>query len=88
MQAQNKGFASGFDTKVNQEADNTICTHPSGSCTVEGTQTPPQPPPKDDDDGGEDHHDDPKRMDEAGKATAGSSFTITTTTFFSLFLIS
>ena len=65
LQAQNKGFASGFDTKVNQEADNTICTHPSTSCTVEGTQTPPPPPPppKDDDDG-EDRHDDPKKMDD------------------------
>jgi hypothetical protein len=62
LQAQNKGFVSGFDTKLNQEADNTICTHPSGSCTVEGTQTPP-PPPKDDDDG-EDRHDDSKKMDD------------------------
>jgi hypothetical protein len=63
--AQNKGFASGFDTKVNQEADNTICTHPSTSCTVEGTQTPPPPPPlKDDDDDGEDRHDDSKKMDD------------------------
>jgi hypothetical protein len=35
--AQNKGFASGFDTNVTQEAENTICTHPSTSCTVEGT---------------------------------------------------
>jgi hypothetical protein len=61
LQAQNKGFASGFDTKVNQEAENTICTHPSTSCTVEGTPTPP-PPPSDDD--GEDRHDDPKKMDD------------------------
>ena len=61
LQAQNKGFVSGFDTKLNQEADNTICTHPSGSCTVEGTQTPP--PPKDDDDD-EDRHDDTKKMDD------------------------
>jgi hypothetical protein len=65
LQAQNKGFVSGFDTKLNQEADNTICTHPSGSCTVEGTQTPPPPPPpKDDDDDGEDRHDDSKKMDD------------------------
>jgi hypothetical protein len=36
--AKNKGFASGFDTNVNQEADNTICTHPStgASCVSEG----------------------------------------------------
>jgi hypothetical protein len=67
LQAQNKGFASGFDTKVNQEAENTICTHPSTSCTVEGTPTPPPPtppPPPSDDDNGEDRHDDPKRMDD------------------------
>jgi hypothetical protein len=62
LQAQNKGFASGFDTVVNQEAENTICTHPSTSCTVEGTPTPP-PPPSDDDDG-EDRRDDPKKMDD------------------------
>jgi hypothetical protein len=64
LQAQNKGFASGFDTAVNQEADNTICTHPSTSCTVEGTQTPPPPPPPKDDDDGEDRHDDSKKMDD------------------------
>jgi len=63
LQAQNKGFASGFDTVVNQEAENTICTHPSTSCTVEGTPTPPPPPPSDDN-GDEDRHDDPKKMDD------------------------
>ena len=35
--AKNKDYASGFDTNVTQEAENTICTHPSTSCTVEGT---------------------------------------------------
>jgi hypothetical protein len=37
LKADNKGSTSGFDTNVTQEAENTICTHPSGSCTVEGT---------------------------------------------------
>ena len=40
LKAQNKGFASGFDTAVNQEADNTICTHPSTNCISEGSETP------------------------------------------------
>jgi hypothetical protein len=35
LKADNKGSASGFDTNVTQEAENTICTHPSTSC--EGT---------------------------------------------------
>jgi hypothetical protein len=35
--AKNKGYASGFDTNVNQEAENTICTHPgeNSTCTSE-----------------------------------------------------
>src|SRR4051812_18524102 len=35
--AKNKGSASGFDTSVNQEAENTICTHPgeNATCTSE-----------------------------------------------------
>jgi hypothetical protein len=40
LKAQNKGFTSGFDTAVNQEADNTICTHPSTNCVSEGSETP------------------------------------------------
>jgi hypothetical protein len=42
LAAQNRGFASGFDTKVNQEAQNTICTHPSenAACTQEGAAVP------------------------------------------------
>ena len=40
LKAQNKGFASGFDTAVNQEAENTICTHPSTNCIAEGSETP------------------------------------------------
>jgi hypothetical protein len=39
LKAQNKGFASGFDTAVNQEAENTICTHPSTNCIAEGSET-------------------------------------------------
>ena len=37
LKAQNKGSASGFDTSVNQEAENTICTHPgeNATCTSE-----------------------------------------------------
>jgi hypothetical protein len=40
LKADNKGFTSGFDTAVNQEADNTICTHPSTNCISEGSETP------------------------------------------------
>jgi hypothetical protein len=41
--AKNKGYASGFDTTVNQEAGNTICTHPStdASCVSEGATVSP-----------------------------------------------
>jgi hypothetical protein len=37
LKAQNKGFASGFDTSVDQEAENLICTHPgdNATCTSE-----------------------------------------------------
>ena len=35
LKAQNKGSASGWDTKVNQEAENTICTHPNNECVSE-----------------------------------------------------
>jgi hypothetical protein len=37
LKAQNKGFASGWDTNVDQEANNTICTHPgdNATCTSE-----------------------------------------------------
>ena len=34
---KNGGSASGFDTAVNQECENLICTHPNNStCTEEG----------------------------------------------------
>jgi hypothetical protein len=37
LKAQNKGSASGFDTNVDQEAENLICTHPgeNATCTSE-----------------------------------------------------
>ena len=38
--AKNKGSTSGFDTNVTQEAENTICTHPSTNCISEGSATP------------------------------------------------
>src|SRR5512133_909953 len=40
LKADNKGFTSGVDTAVNQEADNTICTHPSTNFVSEGSDTP------------------------------------------------
>jgi hypothetical protein len=41
--AKNKGYASGFDTTVNQEAGNTICTHPgeNSTCVSEGAVVSP-----------------------------------------------
>jgi hypothetical protein len=33
LKAQNKGFASGWDTNVDQEAENLICTHPGDNAT-------------------------------------------------------
>jgi hypothetical protein len=38
LKCQNKGSASGFDTAVNQECENTICTHPgeNATCVSEG----------------------------------------------------
>jgi hypothetical protein len=37
LKAQNKGSASGWDTSVDQEAENLICTHPgdNATCTSE-----------------------------------------------------
>src|SRR6188472_4343915 len=37
-ECKNKGTASGFDTAVDQECENTICTHPSvgATCVSEG----------------------------------------------------
>ena len=33
LKAQNKGSSSGFDTSVDQEAENLICTHPGSNAT-------------------------------------------------------
>src|SRR6188472_1845565 len=69
LKCQNIGSASGFDTAVDQECENLICTHPSsdGSCVSEGSATPkvtPPPPPKDDGDEDKDQqHDDQKKDD-------------------------
>jgi hypothetical protein len=37
-ECKNRGYASGFDTAVNQECENLICTHPgeNATCTEEG----------------------------------------------------
>jgi hypothetical protein len=41
---KNKGSASGFDTTVNQECENLICTHPgSGATCVRENETPVTP---------------------------------------------
>jgi hypothetical protein len=55
LAAQNRGFASGLDTAVDQEAQNVICTHPgnNATCTQEGAAStsptsasnPPTPRP-------------------------------------------
>ena len=47
---KNKGSASGFDTTVNQECENLICTHPGNNATCVSEQeqaavTPPVTPP-------------------------------------------
>src|SRR5437870_4013258 len=41
LKCQNKGSASGFDTTVDQECENLICTHPgeNASCVSEGAGT-------------------------------------------------
>ena len=43
-ECKNRGSASGFDTNVNQECENLICTHPSSGATCvsePGQATPP-----------------------------------------------
>src|SRR6188472_1014831 len=41
-ECKNKGSASGFDTAVDQECENLICTHPgnNATCSQEGVVTP------------------------------------------------
>jgi hypothetical protein len=45
--AQNRGFSSGFDSTTDQEAQNTICTHPgeNAACTQEGAVAVAAPQP-------------------------------------------
>src|SRR6188472_1180813 len=45
-ECKNKGSASGFDTTVNQECENLICTHPgeNATCSQEGVVTPTSTP--------------------------------------------
>jgi hypothetical protein len=45
---KNRGSASGFDTSVNQECENLICTHPgeNATCTQEGAAAPQTPTPQ------------------------------------------
>ena len=51
LKCQNKGSASGFDTALDQECENLICTHPgnNATCTQEGaaatSTTTPTPEP-------------------------------------------
>ena len=50
LKCKNKGSASGFDTTVNQECENLICTHPGNNATCVSEQeqavvTPPVTPP-------------------------------------------
>jgi hypothetical protein len=47
LKCQNKGSASGFDTAVDQECENLICTHPgeNATCTQEGAAVAPTTTP-------------------------------------------
>jgi hypothetical protein len=47
LKCQNKGSASGFDTAVDQECENLICTHPgeNATCVQEGAATTTTPKP-------------------------------------------
>jgi hypothetical protein len=47
LKCQNKGSASGFDTAVDQECENLICTHPgnNATCTQEGLRSTPTSTP-------------------------------------------
>src|SRR6188472_3790313 len=46
LKCQNKGSASGFDTALDQECENLICTHPgeNATCSQEGVVTPTSTP--------------------------------------------
>jgi hypothetical protein len=45
LKCQNKGSASGFDTALDQECENVICTHPgnNATCVQEGAAAAPTP---------------------------------------------
>src|SRR5438874_4574683 len=46
LKCQNRGSASGFDTALDQECENLICTHPgnNATCVQEGVVTPTPKP--------------------------------------------
>src|SRR6266480_2062653 len=48
LKCQNKGSASGFDTALDQECENLICTHPgnNATCTKEGVRSISTPTPE------------------------------------------
>ena len=48
LKCQNKGSASGFDTAVDQECQNLICTHPgnNATCSQEEVRSTPTPTPE------------------------------------------
>jgi hypothetical protein len=46
-----KGYVSGFDNTLEQEAQNVICTHPSSTCVSEGSETNATDTTDDGDDG-------------------------------------
>jgi hypothetical protein len=61
---------SGFDNSFEQELQNVICTHPSVSCTQEGTPAPVagnNAPPPTDDGTDEDTHDGDKNTDDKSR---------------------
>jgi hypothetical protein len=47
-ECKNRGSASGFDTNLDQECENLICTHPgeNATCTQEGVRSTPTPTPE------------------------------------------
>jgi hypothetical protein len=50
-----KASQSGWDNTQEQEAQNTICTHPSTSCVSEGSETPVVNNTNSNDDGDDEH---------------------------------
>ena len=58
LKCKNKGSASGWDTNVNQECENLICTHPGpgATCVRENEVTPVTPVGNQTNGGGEDNN--------------------------------